>query len=116
MKKITTSCPVERALHFIGGKWRLCIIERLSSKTFRFNELRKTIPDISHKMLTQELRSLEESDLVARKVYPTRAPKVEYWLTKKGRSLIPLVGKLGEWSVSHKEHINKLIFKINNRV
>jgi DNA-binding HxlR family transcriptional regulator len=116
MKKITTSCPVERALHFIGGKWKLCIIQRLSTKIFRFNELRRTIPDISQKILTQELRMLEESGFVKRKVYQTKSPKVEYQLTIDGKNLLPLISKLEKWSISQENHINKLVIGYNNKI
>lgn len=116
MKKITSSCPVERALHFIGGKWKQCIIQRLSTKVFRFNELHRTIPDISQKMLTQELRTLEENGFVKRKVYPTKSPKVEYQLTIDGKSMLPLIKELEKWSMSQEKHINRLIVGFNNKI
>ena len=116
MKKITTTCPVERSLHFIGGKWRLCIIQRLASKVFRFNELHRTIPDISQKILTQELRSLENSGFINRKKYPTKSPKVEYQLTEDGKSLLLLIGELEKWAIHKENHINQLVNNHNKKI
>jgi len=116
MKKITTSCPIERALHFIGGKWKLCIIQRLSNQTYRFNELKRTIPDISQKVLTQELRELEVSGFISRKVYPDKLPKVEYSLSDEGKTLLKLTHELECWSESQGSYINKLVKNFNESI
>jgi|TARA_B110000908_G_scaffold48886_1_gene59679 DNA-binding HxlR family transcriptional regulator len=116
LKKITTSCPTEKALHFIGGKWKLCIIQRLSLRTFRFNELKRTIPDISQKVLTQELRRLEQGEFISRKSYSGNALKVEYSLTDHGISLLKIVDELNSWAQTHDQHISKLVKNFNESI
>ena len=88
----------EITIDLIGGKWKPLILWNLSQKvTLRFNELRKLIPLITPKMLTQQLRELEVDQLVERKVYPQVPPKVEYSLTVFGKSLLPVLCTLCEW-------------------
>lgn len=72
------SCPVEAALDVVGGKWKVLILWWLHQRTYRFAELRRLIPGITEKMLTQHLRQLEADGIVHRQVYPTVPPKVEY--------------------------------------
>jgi DNA-binding HxlR family transcriptional regulator len=83
--------PVEFAMDQIGGTWKMPILWRLQDKTLRYGELRKDIPHISEKMLTTQLRELEQDGLVSRTVYPVVPPKVEYTLTEKGRRVMPIV-------------------------
>lgn len=83
--------PVEFALHFIGGTWKMPILWRLNKATLRYSELKKTLPHITHKMLSSQLKELEEHNLISRKVYPVVPPKVEYSITKKGRETIPVI-------------------------
>ena len=88
----------EITIDLIGGKWKSLILWHLSQKgILRFNELRKLIPHITQKMLTQQLRELEVDQLVERKVYPQVPPKVEYSLTEFGKSLLPVLCTLCEW-------------------
>ena len=88
----------EITIDLIGGKWKPLILWHLSQKgTLRFNELRRLIPHITQKMLTQQLRELEVDQLVERKVYPQVPPKVEYSLTVFGKSLLPVLCTLCEW-------------------
>ncbi|MBI9012076.1 MAG: helix-turn-helix transcriptional regulator [Clostridiales bacterium] len=88
----------EITIDLIGGKWKPLILWHLSQKRIlRFNELRKLIPHITPKMLTQQLRELEVDQLVKRKVYPQVPPKVEYSLTEFGKSLLPVLCTLCEW-------------------
>jgi DNA-binding HxlR family transcriptional regulator len=83
--------PVEFAMDRIGGAWKMPILWRLRERIFRYSELRKDIPHITDKMLTTQLRELEEDGLVSRTVYPVVPPKVEYALTERGRRAIPVV-------------------------
>ncbi|MBK7869036.1 MAG: helix-turn-helix transcriptional regulator [Ignavibacteriales bacterium] len=95
--------PVELALDVIGGKWKMPILWRLKDKVFRYGELKKNIPGITHKMLAQQLRELEADGLINRKVYQVIPPKVEYSITEKGWTTIPLITALREWGMAFKE-------------
>ncbi len=95
------NCPVEAALNIIGGKWKAVILFQLSQGTKRFNELRRALPNVTQRMLTNQLRELERDGMVARKVYAQVPPKVEYSLTELGRSLEPVLFKLWDWGEDH---------------
>lgn len=84
-------CPMVLVQKIIGGKWKLLILWYLSFNIMRFSELKKRLGNITQKMLTQQLRSLEEDDLIFRKVYPVVPPKVEYGLTDTGKKVIPIL-------------------------
>jgi len=88
---------IELAFDIIGGKWRIPIILRLIDGEKRYSELRKSLPGVTHKMLTMQLRELEAAEIITRKVYPEVPPKVEYSLTLLGKSVIPVLEMLGEW-------------------
>lgn len=90
-------CPVEACLEVIGGKWKGVVLFHLLGGTKRFNELRRLVPGVTQRMLTRQLRELEEDGVVARKVYPEVPPKVEYALTDFGRTLEPLLHQLQRW-------------------
>lgn len=93
------NCPVRGVLDRIGDKWSTLMVLTLALRPHRFGELKRAIPDISQRMLTQTLRDLQRDGYVARKVFPTTPPAVEYSLTDLGRSLIlPLTG-LVDWAV-----------------
>ncbi len=94
-------CPVEATLDVIGGKWKTLILYWLRDEVRRFGELRRKIPDVSERMLTQQLRELEGHGIVRRKVYPVVPPKVEYSLTAYGRTLRPLNDLMCEWGKKH---------------
>lgn len=83
--------PVEFAMDRIGGAWKMPILWRLKDRVWRYSELRKDIPHITDKMLTTQLREMEEDGLVTRTVYPVVPPKVEYGLTERGRRVMPVV-------------------------
>jgi DNA-binding HxlR family transcriptional regulator len=83
--------PVEFAMHRIGGTWKMPILWRLKDKVMRYGELKKDIPHITHKMLTSQLRELEEEGFISRKVFPVVPPKVEYSITKRGERAIAVV-------------------------
>jgi len=91
------NCPVSATLHLIGGKYKALILWHLMDRIIRFSELRKLIPEATPKMLTQQLRELENDSLLTRTVYPVVPPKVEYSLTDKGTSLRPILGAMFDW-------------------
>lgn len=93
-------CPVERVIDVIGGKWKIIILFHLMNGTKRFNELRRLMPEVSQRMLTRQLRELEEYDIVERKVYAQVPPKVEYSLTDLGKSLDSILDVLHNPPVS----------------
>jgi DNA-binding HxlR family transcriptional regulator len=101
----TYNCPVEAAIDVFGGKWKAVILWWLQQRTWRFGELRRQIPGITEKMLTQQLRELERDGIVAREVYPTVPPKVEYSLTDYGRSLKRALRAICDWGSIHMERI-----------
>ena len=102
MQHNPTQCPVTAALSVIGGKWKVIILWHLRDGVKRFGELQRLVRGISQKMLTQELRDLEESGLVRRKVYPVVPPKVEYSLTETGWSLQPVLEQLSRWGEAYR--------------
>lgn len=95
------NCPVRDVLGQLGDKWSTLIIGLLGEKTHRFGELRRSIPDISQRMLTQTLKDLQRDGLVDRTVFATVPPSVEYKLTPLGRSLLSPLGMLIEWAEMH---------------
>lgn len=97
-------CPVMTTLKVIGGKWKPAILwELLRQPTLRFGALKKLIPGINHKMLTQQLRELEKDGMIERKVYAQVPPKVEYLLTPRGKSLQPILHEMSVWGMDQKE-------------
>lgn len=94
-------CPVEVALELIGGKWKGVILYHLLDGTRRFNELRRLMPAVTQRMLTLQLRELEEHGVVARTVYPEVPPRVEYALTDFGRTLQPVMAGLRDWGLAY---------------
>ena len=96
--KSTYSCSLALAMDLIGGKWKMVILWHLQNGVLRFSELKRLLECITQKMLTQQLRELEEAGLIDRTVYPVVPPKVEYGLTDEGRKLVPALGVLGQWS------------------
>ena len=99
--------PVELSLSIIGGKWKMLILWRLKEASMRYGELRKSLPKVTHKMLTQQLRELESDEIIIRKVYPEVPPKVEYSLTLLGKSVIPVIDLLNEWGEEYRSVFTK---------
>ena len=91
MKHNVSGCSVEEAMRLLGGRWRLLLVSYLLDGPKRFNELRRDVPGISQRMLTLDLRALEEVGLIKRTVYPTVPVKVEYELTEDGNRMRPVV-------------------------
>ena len=95
-------CSVEAAIGILDGKWKSIILwHLLTEDTLRFGEIRKRIPNVTQRMLTNQLRELEEDGMLHREVYPQVPPKVEYSLTPLGRSLRPILLALKAWGVEH---------------
>lgn len=94
-------CAVETTVSLIDGKWKCVILHALLSGTMRFNELRRRIPDVTPRMLTNQLRELETDGLVVRTVFAEVPPKVEYALSDLGRSLEPVIDGLRTWGREH---------------
>ncbi|AIF65665.1 MULTISPECIES: winged helix-turn-helix transcriptional regulator [Terribacillus] len=98
-------CKVTDALGILVGKWKpVILLHLLNSGTQRFNELKRSLPGITQKMLTNQLRELEEEDIIERKVYAQVPPKVEYSVTEYGRSLEPILHAMHEWGAKHTIH------------
>lgn len=101
-------CPVRNVIARFGNKWALLVILILhENRVLRFNELGRLIPDVSSRVLSGTLRTLEADGLVARKVYPEVPPKVEYSLTEIGNSLVPFIVQLTEWAQKNMKSIIK---------
>lgn len=97
------ACPVETTLMLIGDKWKVLILRDLMEGTMRFGELKKSLGTISQKVLTRQLRSMEEDGLLIRKVYPEVPPRVEYSLTGLGRSLKPILDEMKAWGAGYQK-------------
>lgn len=103
-KALISPCPVETTLSFIGDKWKVLILRDLfMNGTMRFFELKKSLAGVTQKMLTQQLRGMENDGLIDRKVYPVVPPKVEYSLTDFGKSLKPVLDSLWNWGERFKK-------------
>lgn len=96
------ACPVETTLTLIGDKWKVLILRDLMPGTKRFGELKKSIGNVSQKVLTAQLRAMEESGLLTRTVYAEVPPRVEYTLTELGKSLKPILDTLWNWGEEYK--------------
>lgn len=102
--KSLPACPVETTLMLIGDKWKVLILRDLLSGTKRFGELKKSIGSVSQKVLTAQLRAMEEDGLVNRRVYAEVPPRVEYSLTETGLSLKPIIDAMLAWGEAYKAH------------
>ncbi|MDO5398376.1 MAG: helix-turn-helix domain-containing protein [bacterium] len=102
MKKELPACPVETTLMLISDRWNVLIIRDLLSGTKRFGELKRSVGNISQKVLTANLRSMEEDGLLTREVFPEVPPRVEYTLTDTGYSLKPILDSMVDWGTAYK--------------
>ncbi len=98
-------CPVATTIELIGSKWKLLVIRNLFTGTHRFGELRKGIQGISQKVLTENLRSLEEDGLIIRTVYAEVPPRVEYSLSELGRTMKPIFELMESWGNSYRDYL-----------
>lgn len=105
LSKLPT-CPVETTLTLIGNKWEVLILRDLMEGTKRFGELRRSVGHISQKVLTSQLRAMEEAGLVHREVFAEVPPRVEYSLTPLGKSLKPVMDALRDWGTEYKRHLS----------
>lgn len=105
LKKDLPPCPVELTLLLISNKWKILIIRDLLEGTKRFSELKKSITNISQKVLTSNLREMEENELLTRKLYPEVPPRVEYTLTDIGYSLKPLLDDMDKWGTWYRSEV-----------
>lgn len=105
MIKVTARCPIRTTLELIGGKWKLLIIHQISDRSIRLSELKRQIPDISEKMLIQELKKLVDSNLVERHNFGEVPPKVTYKLTSNGHKIIPLIHDMGKFGLDYEKNI-----------
>lgn len=101
-KKDLPACPVETTLTLIGDKWKVLILRDLLPGTKRFGELKRSVGSVSQKVLTAQLRDMEESGLVNRQVYAEVPPRVEYSLTDLGQSLKPILDSMKNWGENYK--------------
>ena len=106
LKKDLPPCPVELTLLLISNKWKILIIRDLLEGTKRFSELKKSINNISQKVLTSNLREMEENNLLTRKVYPEVPPRVEYTLTNIGYSLKTLLDDMDKWGTWYRSEVS----------
>ncbi len=97
----TNTCPVATTLDLIGGKYKALILWHLSNGKLRFSALKKVVAGATAKMLTQQLRELEANSLIHREVYPVIPPKVEYSLTDRGLSLMPVLVAMRDWGADY---------------
>ena len=96
-------CPVATAVQLIGNKWKLLILRNLLARPWRFNELLKSIPGLSQKVLTDNLRAMENDGIITRTVYPEVPPRVEYALSELGESMRPIIKALEVWGTDYQE-------------
>lgn len=101
------NCPIRNVLDKVGNKWSFLVMVALNDRKLRFMELKRLIGDITQRVLTQTLRNLECDGYVARKVYPTSPPTVEYWLTPLGKSLLKPMFTLVQWANAHFDEVKK---------
>ncbi len=107
MDKKLPACPVEVTLSLIGDRWKVLIIRDLLEGTKRFGELKKSLGTITQKVLTSNLRAMEESGVLTRKVYAEVPPRVEYTLTETGYSLKPILDSMLQWGENYKKSCEK---------
>jgi DNA-binding HxlR family transcriptional regulator len=111
LKGLEFHCAMDITMHFIGGKWKTVVLWYLRKDKKRFSELRKLIPNITEKMLSLQLKKLENDGIVKRKIYAEVPPKVEYYLTDFGKTLIPMLEEIAKWGRGLAEAKGKLVDK-----
>lgn len=102
-KEDLPACPVATTLMLIGNKWKIFILQRLLDRAWRFNELQKSIDGISQRVLTDNLRQLEEDGIITRTVYPEVPVKVEYSLSDVGETMRPIILSMHDWGIQYQQ-------------
>ncbi len=105
-KEELPACPVATTLMLIGNKWKIFIVQRLLERPWRFNELQKNIPGISQRVLTDNLRSMENDGIITRTVYPEVPVRVEYALSELGNTMRPIISSLFDWGIMYQSLVN----------
>jgi DNA-binding HxlR family transcriptional regulator len=108
-------CAMDVTMNFIGGKWKTVVLWYLRNDRKRFSELRRLIPNITEKMLSLQLKNLESDGIVGRKLYPEVPPRVEYFLTDFGKSLIPMLEEIAKWGRHLAKSKGKMVSKISKK-
>lgn len=108
-------CAMDITMDFIGGKWKTVVLWYLRKDKKRFNELKKLIPGITEKMLSLQLKDLENDGIITRKQYPEIPPRVEYYLTEFGKTLIPTLEEIAKWGRALAETRGKMIDKVKKK-
>lgn len=101
------ACPVATTLRLIGNKWKVFIIQRLLERAWRYNELQRSLPGISRKVLTENLKNMELDELIVRTEYPGSPPRVEYSLSACGRSMQPIICAMWKWGKSYQREVRR---------
>ncbi len=104
-KENLPECPVATTVQLIGSKWKLLILRDLLTGTKRYNELKRSLPDISQKVLTASLKSMVEDGIVIRTAYPEVPPRVEYSLSELGESMRPMIAVMEKWGTEYKKNL-----------
>ncbi|MBL6464159.1 winged helix-turn-helix transcriptional regulator [Senegalimassilia anaerobia] len=100
-------CPVATTLMLIGNKWKIFIIQQLMDRPFRFSELRRAIPGISEKVLTDNLRAMEKDGLITRTVFPEVPPRTEYALSELGNTMRPIIESMATWGTGYQQIVRE---------
>ena len=100
-------CPVATTLQLIGNKWKILILRNLMVRPWRFNEMLRSIPGISQKVLTDNLRALESDGIITRKVFPEVPPRVEYALSGLGESMRPIIKAMETWGTGYQQRVRE---------
>lgn len=100
-------CPVATTLMLIGNKWKIFIIQQLMDRPFRFSELRRAIPGISEKVLTDNLRAMEKDGLITRTVFPEVPPRTEYVLSELGNTMRPIIESMATWGTGYQQIVRE---------
>lgn len=100
-------CPVATTLMLIGNKWKIFIIQQLMDRPFRFSELRRAIPGISEKVLTDNLRAMEKDGLITRTVFPEVPPHTEYALSELGNTMRPIIESMATWGTGYQQIVRE---------